>query len=144
MRPPIRPVVSCVAQAARSYWGFLAVLLVIAVWTLGWVLLDFSATWHRLFDVLATITMLLLIFGLELTQHRDSRAIHLKLDELLRASDQARTELVQMEERDDDELEALQQEFRATRRAATATTTPDRQQRSVPLTGPDTSPAGDM
>jgi low affinity Fe/Cu permease len=121
MRSPVRLAASCVAHVARSYWGFLAVLLVLAGWLVGWVLLDLSATWHRVFDVLATITMLVLIFSLELTQHRDSRAIHLKLDELLRAGEQARTELMQMEERDDEELEALQREFRATRRAADGT-----------------------
>jgi len=100
-----------IAGFARSHWGFAVVLGLVVSWAVGWVLLDFSKMWHTLFDVLATITMLLLIFGLEVSQNRANRATQLKLDELLRVSTSARTELVKMEERSEEELDALQAEF---------------------------------
>ena len=110
------------AAFARSHWGFLAVLVVVAGWAVGWALLDFAEEWHRFFDVLATITMLVLIFGLEVSQSRANRATQLKLDELLRATTTARTELVKMEERSDEELDGFQAEFQDVhRRHATST-----------------------
>jgi low affinity Fe/Cu permease len=113
MQSHLRTLAETVARPARSYWGFFAALVVVLAWGVGWAVFDFSETWHRGFDVLATVVMLLLIFSLEVTQSRSNSAIHLKLDELLRANEQARTKLVKMEERTDEELEALNEEFRA-------------------------------
>jgi low affinity Fe/Cu permease len=116
MRTHIRRLAELVAAIASSAWGLLAVLVVIVLWVVGWVVLDFAESWHRLFDVTATITMLLLIFGLEVRQNRSNRAIHLKLDELLRSGERARTELVQMEQRSDAELDQLHEEFQLVQR----------------------------
>src|SRR5919201_309196 len=67
----------------------------------------FSDTWQLVINTGTTIVM----FLVEGAQNRDSRALHLKLDELLRAVEHARTSLVALEGRTDDELDRLQQEF---------------------------------
>jgi low affinity Fe/Cu permease len=55
------------------------------------------------------------VFLIQNTQNRDSLAVHLKLDELIRAVSHARNQLIDLEELEDDELAALQEEFRLAR-----------------------------
>lgn len=113
MRSYLRSLTETIVRPARSYWGVAVAVVALLVWGVGWALVGFSETWHRALDILATVTMLLLIFGLEVTQHRDIKTIHLKLDELLRATGEARSELVKMEEQSDEVLEELDEEYRA-------------------------------
>src|SRR5262245_12360923 len=113
MQSHLRTLAETVARPARSYWGFLAALVVVLVWGIGWAVFDFAETWHRGFDDVASVVPSSLDFSVEVMQSRADAAIHVKLDELLRASEQARTDLVKMEERTDEELEALNEEFRA-------------------------------
>ncbi len=62
-----------------------------------------------------TIITFLMVFLIQNTQNRDAKAIHLKLDELLKSADQARNNLVDLEDLSDEELETLEKEFRAFR-----------------------------
>src|SRR6185436_4120490 len=62
-----------------------------------------------------TIVTFLMVFLIQNTQNRDSLAIHLKLDELIRAVSHARNHLIDLEELEDEELAALQEEFRTAR-----------------------------
>jgi low affinity Fe/Cu permease len=72
-----------------------------------------------------TVVTFLVVFLIQGAQNRDSRAVHLKLDELLRAVEHARTSLVALESRTDDELDRLQQEFERLRHEARLTHSPD-------------------
>jgi low affinity Fe/Cu permease len=71
----------------------------------------FSDTWQLVINTATTIITFLMVFLIQNTQNRDAKAIHLKLDELLRGVKGARTGLVNLEELSDEELEALHKEF---------------------------------
>ena len=92
--------------------SFFFALVVIAVWAVSGPLFHFSDTWQLIINTGTTIVTFLMVFLIQNTQNRDSKAVHLKLDELLRATHAARNKLVDLEEMTDQELEELQCEFR--------------------------------
>jgi len=98
---------------------FLAVA-VIAVWAVSGPLFHFSDTWQLIINTGTTIVTFLMVFLIQNTQNRDSKAFHLKLDELLRASHAARNTLVDLEHMSEDELAELEDEFARLRRMACA------------------------
>jgi low affinity Fe/Cu permease len=71
----------------------------------------YSNTWQLLINTGTTILTFLMVFLIQSTQNRDAKAIHLKLDELIRAVEGARTRLVRLEDMTDDELADLQGQF---------------------------------
>jgi len=86
-------------------WAFLAAVLVIVVWFLTGPFFGFSTDWQLVINSGTTIVTFLMVFLIQNTQNRDARAIHLKLDELLRATPKARKEFMEAEEEDLDEIE---------------------------------------
>jgi low affinity Fe/Cu permease len=101
--------------AVGSPWAFMAAVAVIVVWGLSGPLFGFSDTWQLVINTGTTIVTFLMVFLIQNTQNRDARAIHLKLDELLRAVEGARTRLVDLEDLDDEELDRLQGAFQRLR-----------------------------
>jgi low affinity Fe/Cu permease len=95
-----------------SPWAFTVAALVIVVWAFSGPVFGFSDTWQLVINTGTTIVTFLMVFLIQNTQNRDATALHLKLDELIRAVNGARTSLVDLEELSDDELERLRQEFR--------------------------------
>jgi len=85
--------------------AFLAAVLVIAVWAVTGPIFGFSDSWQLVINTGTTIATFLMVFLIQNTQNRDARAIHLKLDELLRAAPGARKEFMEAEEEDLDEIE---------------------------------------
>ena len=96
---------SRIADFTGRPWGFLVALLVIAVWVITGPVFGFSDTWQLVINTGTTIVTFLMVFLIQNTQNRDARAIHLKLDELLRAVPGARKEFMEAEEEDLDETE---------------------------------------
>ncbi|TME85827.1 MAG: low affinity iron permease family protein [Chloroflexi bacterium] len=86
-------------------WAFLAAVFVIGVWLLTGPLFGFSTEWQLYVNSATTVITFLMVFLIQNTQNRDARAIHLKLDELLRATPNARREFMEAEEEDLDEIE---------------------------------------
>src|SRR5689334_25311361 len=84
---------------------------VIVVWAVTGPLFGFSDTWQLVINTGTTIITFLMVFLIQNTQNRDAKAIHLKLDELLRAVSSARNSLVDLENFSDAELEKLAKEF---------------------------------
>jgi low affinity Fe/Cu permease len=72
----------------------------------------YSDTWQLVINTGTTILTFLMVFLIQSTQNRDARAIHLKLDELIRAVEGARTRLVNLEDMTDDELADLHEQFK--------------------------------
>ncbi len=99
------------SEAVGSPWMFIAALFVVAVWGITGPVFAFSDTWQLVINTGTTIITFLMIFLVQNTQNRDAKAIHLKLDELLRAVHGARTGLVNLEALSDDDLGRLQKEF---------------------------------
>ena len=111
MRERFRKLAYGTAEMVGSPWAFLVGVVVVLVWGLSGPSFHFSDTWQLVINTGTTIVTFLVVFLIQGAQNRDSRALHLKLDELLRAVEHARTSLVALEGRTDDELDCLQQEF---------------------------------
>src|SRR5688572_20998044 len=100
------------AAAVGSPWAFLVALTVVIVWAITGPLFGFSDTWQLVINTGTTIVTFLMVFLIQHTQNRDAKALHIKLDELIRAVEEARNDVIDVEEGTDDELEQLQREFR--------------------------------
>jgi len=117
------------AAAVGSPWAFLAAVLIIVGWAFTGPVFGYSDTWQLVINTGTTIVTFLMVFLIQNTQNRDARAIHLKLDELLRAVATARTGLVGLEELSDEELDKLHHHFmdlRAKRANGTKSHAPER------------------
>ena len=90
---------------------FLIALVILAIWAVTGPIFHYSDTWQLVINTGTSVITFLMVFLIQNTQNRDARAIHLKLDELLRAVQEARTELVSLEEQPDEELVKLKEEF---------------------------------
>ena len=99
------------SQAVGSAWAFMVAVAVVVVWAFTGPLYGYSDTWQLVINTGTTIVTFLMVFLIQNTQNRDAKAIHLKLDELIRAGVHARNELVELETLSDEELEQLQAEF---------------------------------
>jgi low affinity Fe/Cu permease len=121
LREPFHRFAHIVAQAAGSVWTFMIALAVIVIWSITGPIFNFSDTWQLVINTATTIITFLMVFLIQNTQNRDARAMHLKIDELLRAIGEARTGLVNLEKLSEAELDALEAEFDRVRvRACTA------------------------
>ena len=100
-----------VAGVVGSASSFVVAASVIAVWALTGPLFHFSDTWQLVINTGTTIITFLMVFLIQNTQNRDSKALNMKLDELLRSIKGARNRLVQLETLSDKELEELRIEF---------------------------------
>jgi low affinity Fe/Cu permease len=95
-----------------SIWAFLAASLIILAWLITGPIFGFSDTWQLVINTGTTIVTFLMVFLIQHGQTRDIRAIHLKLDELVRAVGGASNELIDVEERTDHELRELDEKYR--------------------------------
>jgi low affinity Fe/Cu permease len=99
------------AGAVGSSWAFMVAAAVVVVWAVLGPINGFSNTWQLVINTGTTIVTFLMVFLIQNTQNRDSKAVHLKLDELLRGVKGARTSMVDLEDLPDDEIARLKQEF---------------------------------
>lgn len=99
------------SRLAGTPWAFFLALAMILVWAGTGPLFHFSDTWQLIINTATTIVTFLMVFLIQNTQNRDARAMHLKLDELVRASREARTGMIDVENLSDEELEQLHREF---------------------------------
>src|SRR5690349_14003224 len=99
------------AALVGSWCAFVIAVAVIVVWAITGHLFDYSDTWQLWINTGTTIVTFLMVFLIQYTQNRDAKAMHLKLDELLRAIKGARTELINLKDLSDDELEKLESAF---------------------------------
>lgn len=105
-----------VAEAVGSPWAFLVACLLILAWVVTGPLFHYSDTWQLVINTATTIVTFLMVFLIQNTQNRDTKALQLKLDELLRGVTGARTSLVSLENLSDEELDRLQKEFERLKR----------------------------
>jgi low affinity Fe/Cu permease len=96
-------------EIVGSPYAFLAAILLALGWFVWGFFTRWSDTWLLWPSAIASVVTFLIVFSLQYTQNRDTRAIQLKLDEILRASEGARTELVKLERLPDAELAELEQ-----------------------------------
>ena len=96
-------------------WTFAAAVVVILCWAAAGPAFGFSDTWQLFINTGTTIVTFLMVFLIQNTQNRDAQAIHLKLDELIRAITDARNGMINLEELSDERLARLRDEFQRLR-----------------------------
>jgi low affinity Fe/Cu permease len=111
MRESFRQFAARTSEFTGSPWAFLAGVGAIVVWAALGPMFHFSDAWQLVINTGTTIITFLMVFLIQNMQNRDAKAMHLKLDELIRAIKQARTQLVNLENMTDSELDELQKEF---------------------------------
>lgn len=99
------------SEIVGSFWSFIVAALIIVIWAVTGPLFGFSDTWQLVINTGTTIVTFLMVFLIQNTQNRDAKAIHLKLDELIRSSTKASNKLLDLEHRSDEELEDLETSF---------------------------------
>ena len=104
-----------VAQAAGRPSTFVVCTLLILAWAVTGPLFGFSDTWQLIVNTATTIVTFLMVFLIQNTQNRDARAIHLKLDELIKGVKGARNKAIDLENTTDEELRQLEEEFKRLR-----------------------------
>jgi low affinity Fe/Cu permease len=116
MNELFRQFATAAARWLGSPMAFMIALLSVVAWALTGPMFDYSDTWQLVINTATTVVTFLMVFLIQNTQNRDARAIHLKLDELIRGLQGARNHLVDLENMTDAELDDLQQEFQRLRR----------------------------
>lgn len=103
------------ARATSEFAGhpisFLLAVGVVATWVITGPLFGFSDTWQLVINTGTTIITFLMVFLIQNTQNRDSIAMHLKLDELIRATKEANNTLLDMEELSEKDLAAIRDQY---------------------------------
>ena len=101
-----------------SAWAFTLAVVIIAVWGLTGPASHFSNTWQLIINTGTTIVTFLMVFLIQNTQNRDSKAVNLKLDEIIRAVKGARNQLINLEGLSDEDLKSLEKQFERVRKKA--------------------------
>jgi low affinity Fe/Cu permease len=99
------------AQLLGSFWTFAACVVCVLIWLLIGPFVHFSSDWQLYINTISTIVTTLIVLIIQNTVNRGDKSLHLKLDELLRAKDEARTELIDLENMSEAELDKLREEF---------------------------------
>ncbi|MGI8958144.1 MAG: low affinity iron permease family protein [Chthoniobacterales bacterium] len=102
-------------------WAFMGAVAVIVVWGMTGHIFGYSDTWQLIINTGTTIVTFLMVFLIQNTQNRDSKATQLKLDELIRSVDGARNHLMDLEALSDEDLDKFQKEFERLRRRSEQT-----------------------
>ena len=111
IRDAFRRAAHATSCAIGSPYAFVLAVLTVVIWALSGPAFHYSDTWQLVINTSTTVITFLVVFMIQNTQNRDSRAIHLKLDELIRALDSARNGMVDLENLPDEELARLAREF---------------------------------
>ena len=90
---------------------FIMAMGIILVWAILGPLFQFSDTWQLVINTSTTIITFLMVFLIQNTQNRDTEALQIKLDEVLRSMEHAHTVLLDLEELDDEELDLIRQDY---------------------------------
>ncbi|RAI54590.1 low affinity iron permease family protein [Roseicella frigidaeris] len=98
-------------QAGRP-WAFILALLTVVVWAVSGPLFAWSDTWQLVINTGTTIITFLMVFLIQHAQNRDTQAIHVKLDELIRATQGAHNRLIALEDQSEEDLAEARAELR--------------------------------
>jgi low affinity Fe/Cu permease len=111
---------SRISDVVGTYRAFLVSLALVVVWAAVGPVFHFSDSWQLVINTLTTVVTFLMVFLIQATQNRETRALHLKLDELIRAQRKARNIFADLQHATDEELAELESEFRRLRARAHA------------------------
>lgn len=139
----MKPTRSTTAFTRFSKWAsrasgrpatFTVAVLLIAAWALSGFIFDFSDTWQLIINTCTTVVTFLMVFLIQSTQNRDSEAIQVKLDELIRTTKGAHNELLDLEELEEEELDRIRGGYQRMAERARSTLRSDQRPAVVDLT----------
>ena len=104
------------AQIVGHPYMFLFAVAVILLWAITGPYFHYSDTWQLIINTGTTIITFLVVFLIQNTQNRDAKALHLKLDELIRSHSPANNDLIDVEKLSDEELEELEKRYEEIRK----------------------------
>lgn len=99
------------AKMAGNPITFAMALLVLSAWLMIGLVWGFSNTWLLIIDTIATVNAALMVFIIQNTQIRESKALHLKIDELIRVTKEAENELIAIEQMEEEEIEKIKKKI---------------------------------
>ena len=111
---------SSTAQVVGHPYVFFAAVLVLLLWAVSGPFFHFSDTWQLIINTGTTIVTFLVVFLIQNTQNRDAKALHLKLDELIRSHHPANDDLIDIQKLSDEELDQLELRYQKIRKACEA------------------------
>src|SRR6267143_6691419 len=117
---PFRTFASKASYVVGTKWAFLAAALLIVAWAASGPFFHYSDTWQLVVNTATTVVTFLIVFLIQNTQNRDAKAIHLKLDEIIRSIHVAHNEMIDIEKLSDEELERLSAEYEQIRKECEA------------------------
>jgi low affinity Fe/Cu permease len=112
MKNPFGAFAHHVAEVVGTPGAFFVACLVILMWALTGPLFHFSDTWQLIINTATTIVTFLMVFSIQYVQNRDSKSLHLKLDELIKATHTASNELIDLDRLTDKELQTLEANYK--------------------------------
>jgi len=101
------------ARASGHHLTFTLAVLIVLTWAVTGPVFGFSDTWQLVINTGTTIVTFLMVFLIQNTQNRDSTAMHLKLDEIIRALDGAQNTLLNLEDMEEKDLQRMQLRYKA-------------------------------
>jgi low affinity Fe/Cu permease len=113
-------------QATGGKWGFVTAFGVVAAWAISGPIFRYSDDWQLVINTGTTIVTFLMVFLIQNAQNRESKAVHLKLDELIRAVKNASNEMIDIEHLNEDQLDFLAERYHALARAHIACPAPQK------------------
>jgi len=100
------------SEIVGTAWTFIIAVLIVAVWAITGPLFGYSDTWQLVINTGTTIITFLMVFLIQNTQNRDAKGIHLKLDELIKATKGARNTMIDLDKLSDEQLKQLEKEYK--------------------------------
>lgn len=101
-----------ISEAFGSSWAFLGALVAVVLWLASGHYFHYSDSWQLVINTGTTIVTFLMVFLIQNTQNRESKALHLKLDELIKAMRGARNSMIDLDRLSDDQIKSLEQEYK--------------------------------
>jgi low affinity Fe/Cu permease len=108
------------AELVGHPYMFLLAVVVLVMWAVSGPFFHFSDTWQLIINTGTTIVTFLVVFLIQNTQNRDAKALHLKLDELIRSHHPANDDLIDIQKLSDEELDQLEKRYERIRKACEA------------------------
>lgn len=100
------------SHAVGTPWSFLLAIVIVISWAASGPVFHYSDTWQLVINTGTTIVTFLMVFLIQNTQNRDAKAIHLKLDEMIKATKGARNSLIDLDNLSDKQLKQLEESYK--------------------------------
>lgn len=108
---PLSKFLTWSAKMAGNPITFVVALIVVAIWLIIGLFWGFNNTWILILNTIATLNAALMVFIIQNTQNRENKALHLKIDELIRVTKEAENELIAIEEMEEEELDKIKKKI---------------------------------